>query len=229
MIRKFNNGSWHEAPSAAKVFRNGKVQNATVRKCWNGQWQVISATRKTKTWDSTWTQSYWGNGKWSQVRNLVDKAKDSSHRGKFLYQGRFNNPDIRWEGDAGIQKGMIGFNDGDIRNSLRGTKIESVRLYLHSSHWWYYSGGQAVIGLHNSSGWQGSFRCSQYDVKRQNYGNRNEGHWIDLPVWVGERFRDNSTKGFVTYVNDWNNPLFYGYFFGTQDGKKPKLQITYVI
>lgn len=217
-IKVYDGHKWIDKPEAFKVKTAKGFTKATVRRFDGHKWEVISSTRKVKTWEATWTQSYWG---WNE-------AKPANRGGNRLYQGRYGAPDTQWRGDVGIQKGMAGFNDGDMRNSLKGSKIEKVEVYLHSNWWWYWAGGESVIGLHNSSGWQSKFHSVKNDVKRQRYGKREEGHWVTVPNWVGEWLRDGKARGITTFINS-SNVWFYGYFYGTQGGsKRPKIRITYV-
>ncbi|MFT8556541.1 hypothetical protein [Liquorilactobacillus hordei] len=222
------NGGWLDRQGQAKIWNGSSWQKAKV-KLWtalNEGWRTVSQTTNTLTFPATWTQSYYGQTSWTAARGLNSSARPRNDKGNNMLQGRFSNPDVRWEGDAGIQAGMMGFNDNAIRSALQNSTINSVRLYIHSQHWWYTTGGQLVLGTHNASGWQGRFNFRQLDIARQKYGSRNEGHWVTLPNWVGEQFRDNVIKGFVTF-NGSTDPYYYGFFYGTDDSRKPQLQITY--
>lgn len=217
-IKRFDGRNWKDVPEAFKSNSGSSFKKATVRRFNGKHWEVISATRKVRTWESTWTQSYWG---WNA-------AKEGKAGGNRLYQGRYADPDQQWYGDGGIQKGMAGFNDGDMRKHLSGAKIEKVEIYLHSNWFWYWAGGSACIGLHNSSGWQSKFHSVKNGIKYQRYGKREEARWITVPNWVGEWLRDGKARGFTTYDNT-SNPWYYGYFYGTGGGsKRPKIRITYV-
>ncbi|KRL07942.1 hypothetical protein [Liquorilactobacillus hordei] len=221
-------GGWLDRQGQAKIWNGSSWIPAKV-KLWTASsegWRTVSKTTNIATFDSTWTQSYWGETAWTKSRGLSDSARPRDNKGNNMLQGRFTNPDVRWEGDGGIQGGLMGFNDSAIRNVLQGAEINEVKLYLHSQHWWYTTGGQAVLGTHNFSSWQGRFGFKQLDIARQRYWNRDEGQWITLPNWVGEQLRDNSIKGLVTY-NGSADPYYYGYFYGTDDWRKPKLQIKY--
>lgn len=219
-IKLWDGSKWVQKNDAVRIWNGNSWQKAKV-KLWTAQgegFRTVSETRYQKTWEATWTQGYWGSG--------ASKPNYRLSVANRLMQGRYGEPwSQEWEG--GIQGGMMGFDDNDIRNSLSGAAIEKVELYLHSQHWWYYAGGTAIIGCHNARGWQGWFQEINYNVARQRYTTRDQGFWITLPNWVGDNFRDNKLAGITTHANS-SDPWYYGYFHGTNDGwKKPKLRITY--
>lgn len=216
-IKVFDGKNWVDKQEAFKV-RTGNSWRKGIVKRWTGSnWEEISTIVRTKTWDATWTQSYWG---WND-------AKAADRGGNRLYQGRYGAPDTQTRGDVGIQKGMAGFNDADMRSSLSGAKILKVEVYLHCAWWWYWAGGTAIVGLHNASGWQSKWSQTNNDIARQAFGSRSEGHWFTLPTYAGELLRDGKAKGITTFANS-DQEQWYGYFYGTQGGdKKPKIRITY--
>lgn len=232
-IKMFDGHNWIERKANARIFKNGIWQPAKVYlyTAQNEGWRLVSEQTFVSQWDCTWSQSYWGQGadRWGVPSWKPNTAKPvgGETNGNALYQGRFGNPDMAIKGDKGIQRGMFGFNDGDIRKALSGSKIKKVELYVHSHHWWYYAGGELHLGTHNASGWQFKFSEANYNIVSQGYTARDQGRWITLPNWVGDNLRDNKIKGFTTHIESMGLN-YYGYMYGSQGGsKKPKLKITY--
>lgn len=231
-ILTFDGSNWIKNNASVKVYNGSSWNPAKVYAFDGSHWILISEQTFTSQWNCTWSQSYWGKGadRWGVPSWKYNTAKPvgGETNGNALYQGRFGAPDTYIKGDKGIQRSMFGFNDTAIRKALQGSRIKKVELYVHSKHWWYYSGGQLHLGTHNGKGWQPKFNENHYNIKSQNYTARDQGRWITLPNWVGENLRDNKIKGFTTHIES-QNLNYYGYMYGSNGGaKKPKLKITYV-
>lgn len=218
------NGQWVDG----KVYyrKNGQWVKGKVNFRKNGQWvgeeppkPAYVPSQHTKVWDATWTAGYW-----SSVHGNVAKGWSALVSPNKPVQGCYRPYHDSY--DWGSEGGMIGFDDGDIRRTLSGARIDRIEVYLYAEHWMYFSGGTAVIGTHNASGWQSHFSEANHSVATRAMG-RHQGMWIQLPNWVGDNFRDNKLKGITTQPNN-TNGVYYGYFSGTNDGdRKPKLRITY--
>lgn len=164
------------------------------------------------------TRSYGGEGQykgdWLQSNNR-------------LYQGRYGNPDIQWEGDWGIQKSMAGFNMANLMKELEGAKIEKVELYIHNMHWWYSAGGRLSVGAHNTTNPPAKFSESRYNMAWADWRQRGGDRWVTLPKFFAEDLRDGKAKGFTLHRAT-QDLFYYGYFYGAGHGSKsPKLRITY--
>lgn len=249
-------------------WNGSKWVDAVIRR-WNGKaWEIISEQEYTRTWDATWTSSYygattskiqtrvakwgdtvshyamWWGATWNQIVNwnglksphviyqgtkyIVKKSTYPNRRNTsgWMYQGRFTPAD-KFSDDFGRQRSMIGFNHSDIRSKTNGAKIIKVEMYLRSKHFWNTTGGDAVIGYHNSStNTPSSFSETKNNVKTQKFSKRDQGIWITLPNSVGEALRDNKAKGLTLYGNT-NDVKKYGYFYGKGNGSEPKIRITY--
>lgn len=220
-LHRWNGSSWVDSGVGQNVKRwNGSSwQNVGGGiKRWDGsKWVSIGEQTYTKEWGATWHKSYAGN---NQIRTRPYKAE-------MIIQGRYGAPDTSTFGDLGIQKGMVGFNAADIRNNLSGARIQKVELFLRSAHWWYYAGGIASIGYHNSASTPGTFQCTKQSVKEVKYTTRDQGQWITLPNEFGELLRDNKAKGLVLYKNS-TVLSYYGYFYGVGTSQAPRIKITYV-
>jgi hypothetical protein len=206
LLKKFNGSSWVDVPF--KKWSGSSWVEPEVKK-WDGsKWVIINQQQYTTTWNATWSQTY---------RSTNEKRTDTRGNSNLM------------QGDSGldpwnINRSLCGF--GDIRSTLAGAKIDDVKLYLRSEHWWYYSGGTAVIGYHNHSSEPSTFSHSKYGAKSQKFDYRGHAQWIDMPNALGEGIRDGSYKGFSIYANS-TSKSYYGEFNGAGSSYRPKLKITY--
>lgn len=219
-LHRWNGKKWveHGIGSFFKRWDGKRWVHAKVRR-WNGKsWEVVSQQTYTKDFHVTWTRSYGGGGQYKGDRL-------ESHRR--LYQGRYGNPDVQWEGDWGIQKSMAGFDVKSLQNELEGAKIESVQLYIQNMHWWYYAGGRLSLGAHNVTNAPSRFSESRYNMAWADWKQRGGGRWVTLPKIFAEDLRDGKAKGFTLHRAT-QDLFYYGYFYGAGHGSKsPKLRITY--
>lgn len=215
-IKRWNGSKWIDYTDM-KV-RNGSGWGKATVKRWNGsRWELISQQTYTKTWEATWSQSYNGtNANFSK-----GKKRDTG----WLYHGRYGMP-YTSNGDRGTQRSMIGFNYNDIRNNLKGADIEKVEIYIRNKHWWYTSGGKAVIGYHNASSKPSGFSDSHYGKKTVSFSSRGQGQWITMPNDLGTLLRDGKVKGLTLFANT-TALSYYGYFYGYSSSSRPKIRITY--
>lgn len=147
--------------------------------------------------NADWATSYNKNG--SQVRGNNSK--------NWLYFGQYpdgfnleNKSMIHFPGLSVLAPGPV------------GTRISSVRLRLVGT-WAYFNSGVTLrIGLHNNSSSPGSFNESEWppiEVTVGKPGFTEVDRTYDLPVWVGERFRDGTAQGF-TLNQRTTDVAFYG-------------------
>ena len=220
-INLYDGQNWKKVGgSNVRVYDGQNWQNGQMR-IYDGQnWSGSLESRHVATWEATWTQGYWSWGK------AKGNEKYLVWSGNYPLQGCYQPFYDRY--DKGNAGGMIGFDDGNIRSTLSGARIEKVEVYLHYVHWAYKSGGEAVVGTHNCRGWQEYFWENDHAVCRARYYGRDKGAWLTLPNWVGDNLRDNKLSG-ITIHADNNNLWQYGVVAGTNCGwKKPKLRITYI-
>jgi hypothetical protein len=122
-------------------------------------------------------------------------------------------------------RSLCGF--GNIQSVLAGSVIKDVKLYLRNEHWYYNSGGTAVIGVHNHTSEPSTFSHTAYGTKTQSFSSRGQALWIDMPNVVGNGLRDGNYKGISIFANS-TSMSYYGVFYGAGDGSsRPKLKITY--
>lgn len=251
--KRWNGSKWVD--SVIKRWNGSKwetISEQTYTKTWKASWTSSyygssnsKVTSRVAKWGETVSHyALWHGSTWNQIvswnglksphviyagrKYIVKKEKFPNRRNAsgWMYQGRPSVAD-KFSNDLGRQRSMIGFSHSDIRKNLSGAKIEKVELYLRSKHFHNSSGGEAVIGYHNSSASKPtSFSESKNGVKVQKFSKRNQGIWITLPKSVGESLRDNKAKGITLYANT-NSLKRYGYFYGKGNGSEPQLRITY--
>lgn len=208
-IKKKSGSNFYDVPVLKKS--GSDWVEVDVYKRSGSSWIKMTRQDYEKTFNATWSQAYRGN------RNYI--KRDDERSGK-LTQGQYN-PDPFW----GVQRSLCGF--GDIQSELAGADIKSVHLYLKAEHWYWYSGGKAVIGYHNHSYEPSTFSHSKYGQKVQEFSSRSQALWIPLSTAFGRGIRDGNYKGFSIYASSTSH-LYYGYFRGAYDGSyKPKLKIKY--
>lgn len=206
LLKKFTGSSWVDIQP--KKFSGGKWVECEVLQ-WNGtSWSKMTMQQYTATFECNWTGTY---------------DKDNDIRGGFrsadLCQGRYTVEP--W----GLQRSLAGFPE--MASTLAGARIDNVLLYLKNEHWYYYSGGTAVIGYHNHDLKPSKFSHSKYGAVYQKYTERGQAKWIDMPNSFGEGIRDGDYKGFSIFANS-ENISYYGAFHGASDGSyKPKIKVTY--
>jgi hypothetical protein len=207
-IKRYNGSSWVNVP--IKRFNGSNWVDVDVYKYDGSKWVKLTAQTYEKTWGATWSHSYRGN------RNYEKRPDSRGASG--LMQG--NSGEDPW----GTQRSLVGF--GDIRSTIAGAKIESIKLYLKAKHFWYYSGGTAVIGYHNHSSEPNNFSHSKYGQKNQKFSSRTEALWINMPIELGNGIRDGRYKGISLYANS-TSKNYYGEWYGEGSSYEPKLKIKY--
>lgn len=197
-VRIFDGDKWHDIPGLQKTY--------------------------TTTWEAVASEGYWGPTR----GNLSHSHYNSLVRHDRLCQGNYLPYHDSFIGRSGKESGMFWVDIDNMRNTLQGSRIDKVEVYMHVLHSGMGSGTQLTIGTHNTKTWQDKFSEVNHGVASVRYWGRDQGQWITIPNWVGEAFRDGKLCGFTTF--DYNADLWhYCYVAGLWDGwKKPKVRITYV-
>jgi hypothetical protein len=112
-----------------------------------------------KTWTSTTARCYMGSG-----------ALDSSQGASDMKQGYSS-----YDGDS---KSLWIFPS--MTSTLSGSTISRVRIYLYANHWYYNSGGTAVIKVHGYSTTPGS-NPSMVTIATSTSWPKPGGRWVTLP------------------------------------------------
>ena len=205
-IKKWNGSEWTSI--SPKRWNGSSWVDVDIYK-WDGsKWVNLTSQTYEKTWTATWSQTYRSTGE-----------KRTDYRSSSLMQG--DSGQDPWN----IQRSLCGF--GDIASSLDGAKISKVELYLKSKHWWYTSGGTAVIGYHNHSSEPTTFSHSKAGAKTSKFTSRSDANWITMPIAFGEGIRDGRYKGFSLYKNS-TSKTYYGEISGASTSSPPKIRIKYV-
>ncbi|WP_017974376.1 hypothetical protein [Actinopolyspora halophila] len=140
----------------------------------------------------------------------------------YMYQGRHS------AGAGGYEYSKFWFDHTSIRNTLAGSSIVKVELFLKNVHSYYSSGIWAMIGtVLETDETQASPTSGGWDRYPRVHIDKYEGKWITLPNSLGEEFRDASTSG-ITLGSPFTGGLAeYGYFDGANNLLKPTLRVTY--
>lgn len=80
-----------------------------------------------------------------------------------------------------------------INSTLDGATINGVWIYLYFEHWYYASGGTAVIRLHNKTTTQSQFNALVNGMDSPNWP-RAAGRWVAVPSSIWSQF-DTTFKG----------------------------------
>ncbi len=166
----------------------------------------------TKTYTATWSGTYAENNTYT------------SFYGNDVNQGRY---DSTW----GNQRGLIGFNAATIQSDLAGATIKSIKVTLNAKHWYYNSGGTALIGAHDytsrPSTWSDS-RVDQSQVTVTGWPKPGK-KTVTLPTSIGNQFRDGTTAGISLGPGTNTDLIYYGRFDGVGSSNVPTLTITYTV
>lgn len=165
----------------------------------------------TKEYTATWSGSYRSNGAYSP-----------SH-GATMTQG---NSGDGWLGDA---RGLVGFNDAQIRKDLAGATIKSCYITLYANHWWENNGGTARIGTHKYSSRPSSITSGSLNPQRVSSGSwpKPGKRKVSLGTTIGNEFKSGAARGImVGPTNDTHDQ--YGKFNGNGQSNEPVLTIVYV-
>lgn len=164
-----------------------------------------TATQPKQQYERTYTASWSGS--------YANRSGYNSNYGSQCLQGHFSSTN-------GIQAALIGFPSA-LASDLAGASIQSVQLYLYYAHWYYNSGGKAVIKAHGHASRPSSFSCDS-DSQTIDWG-KNVGKWID----ISGIFDSTTWRGVALDPN--NTSLdYYGRAEGVGEGHPPQLKVTYV-
>jgi hypothetical protein len=167
----------------------------------------------TKKYTATWHGSYRQDGSFNGYTPYLGQ----------VIQGYF-------DGTNGNQRGLIGFNASQIQSDLSGATITSVKLTLYAEHWYYNSGGTAVIGTHNYTSKPGTWGDSRVNQNRLTStkwpkpGKRT----VTLSNTIGNEFKSGTSTGIALGPGPTTDRLYYGKFTGSGGGSNtPVLTISY--
>lgn len=223
-IRLFDGSKWVTVGGDKSRVWDGSKWVSGKSRLWDGsKWISVGLQRYTKEYSAVWSEGFWGPTR----GNLSHTHYNSLVRHDRLTQGNYLPYHDSWIGRNGRESGMFGIDIDAFRRDLQGAKIESISVYYHVIHSGYSNGTELVVGTHNCKNWQDVFHESNHAVAKARYYKRDQGQWINLPVWVGNNLRDGLLCGLTTYSNA-TDLWHYCYCAGVWDGwKKPKIRVTY--
>ena len=156
----------------------------------------------TKTYSSTWSRTW---------------------RGSTVQSGS----EIRQGYSSGQLQSAIGF-PSQIYSDVSGGTITKMEVYLYANHWYYGSGGTAVIGGHSSLTAPGAFPSGSATMTRS-WKTKSGGLWTTLPeAWYP--FWASGTSRGITVGNAppaTTSNAYYARFNGHGMSYAPQLRITY--
>lgn len=171
-------------------------------------------TQYTKTYSANGSASYQGD---DDIRSGIGE----------VYQGQYSSTN-------GNQYGVILFPYSTIASDLTGATINKVEVYLNNNHWYYNSGGTAIIGYHNSATTPSSFTypSSTDNITRSSF-TYGQAKWVTVDNSIGTAFKNGTAKGILMGKGQTaggtlsTDKLYYGYFAGNGQSGEPQLRITY--
>ncbi|WP_435058528.1 hypothetical protein [Streptomyces sp. bgisy060] len=155
----------------------------------------------TKTYSASWSGSY------------ASRSSYNSYYGNKCVQGYYSS-------NNGMQAALIGFPSA-LNTDLSGASIEKAEVYLYYDHWYYNSGGKAVIKAHKHASRPSTFSCDS-ESKTISWG-KNVGKWVDIT----SVFDSTSWRGIALDPNN-SDKTYYGRAQGVGQSYPPKLRVTYI-
>ncbi|GAA3371180.1 hypothetical protein GCM10020367_20800 [Streptomyces sannanensis] len=153
-----------------------------------------------KTYSAAWSGSY------------SKRSSYNNNWGNKCYQGYYSSGN-------GIQASLIGF-PSSLATDLSGATIIKAEVFLYFDHWFYNSGGKAVIKAHKHTSRPSSFSC---DAESQTVDwGKNVGKWVDITAI----FDSTSWRGIALDPNS-SSSTYYGRARGYGETYAPKLRVTY--
>jgi len=153
----------------------------------------------TATYSSTGSGTYKGDG---------TKRTDTSD----VVQG-YNS----YNGDG---KGLWIFPS--VTGILSGATVNKIEVYAYANHWYYNSGGTALIKLHGYTSVPASSPAYTTAGISSNWPKPG-GRWVTIPSTFYAGFKSGTYRGILMGPSGGTNLLYYGRF----NGSGAKLRVTY--
>ena len=135
--------------------------------------------------------------------------------------------EVRQGHSSGQLQSAIGF-PSQVQSDVSGGKITRMEVYLYANHWYYGSGGTAVIGAHGANSLPASFPSGSATTTAT-WRSKSGGLWVTLPSSWYEYWESGSSRG-ITIGNAppaTSSNTYYGRFNGYGMRYAPQLRITY--
>lgn len=162
----------------------------------------------TSTWNATNSETYSGSG----VPEATDK---DMKQGYSSYDGDSHSVVI-FGGKA-----VSGETTKTVASALSGATLKKVEVYLYFNHWYYNSGGTALIRAYNSTSLSSSTPTGT--IKSSSSWPKPGGRWVNITS-----IATTSIRGITIGKAGSTNLLYYGRANGHLQSYKPQLRVTYV-
>jgi hypothetical protein len=170
-----------------------------------------SVVTPVKSYVSTWNASnsadYLGSGS-------ADSYSDDLKQGYSAASGD-SHACIVFAGNA-----VSGETGKTIASALSGATLTKVEVYLYANHWYYNSGGTALIRAYNSTSLSGSTPTGT--IKSVGSWPKPGGKWVDITS-----IATASIRGVTLGKAGSTNLLYYGRFNSHTQANKPQLRLSY--
>jgi hypothetical protein len=164
----------------------------------------VGESKTVQTYNAVWSELYQG-----------DNSRNTFLSG--IAQGF-------WSSTNGNQRSLIGFDSTQIQSDLSGRTVAKVRVYLYFDHWYFNSGGTAILGHHGHTSAPSTFSATT-DVVRSSSWPKPGGRWVTysdtLSGWAS-----GAKKGIAIGPGPSTSREYYGRARGADESKAPKLEIT---
>lgn len=160
----------------------------------------------TERYDAEWSQAYKGDNS----RNTFDPDP---------VQGFFSSLN-------GNQRSLIGFPTSQIQSDLaNAVSVTRVRVFLYFEHWYFNSGGTAVLGHHGHTSPPSTFSASTDNVRSSGWPKPG-GRWVDYDVGMDD-WIDGTKTGIAIGPGPSNDHVYYGRARAHDQSNRPRLEITW--
>lgn len=156
-----------------------------------------------------------------QYERYYSASWSGSYTNRSGYNSYYGNQCLQgyYSSNNGMQASLIGF-PSSLNSDLAGAAIQQVQLYLYFAHWYYNSGGTAIVRVHGHGSRPGSFSC-EGTALGFDWG-KNVGEWVDITSIF-----DGNRRGVALDPQN-SGSDYYGRAEGVGEGHPPRLKVTYV-
>lgn len=180
----------------AWVFNNGGGTGAPNTQQYVSTWQVTDsasyrADGSTRTDTTDVVQGYY--------------STNGNQHGKFVFNG-------------GAISGQTGVSLASAMTGL--TSLDRIEIYVYANHWYWGTGGTAIIRPWNSTALSNSVPSGSYQASGS--WGANVGRWVDI-----SSIASSAIRGFSLGQGLSNDGLYYGRFDGVNGTNKALLRATY--
>lgn len=116
--------------------------------------------------------------------------------------------------------GVSGETTKTIASAMSGATLTKAEVYLYANHWYYNSGGTAIIRAYNSTSLTSSVPSGT--TKQSASWPKPGGRWVDITS-----IATTAIRGISVGKAGSTNLLYYGRFNGHTQSNKPQLRLSY--